>query len=151
MRIEEGHVFLNFSREKEPPSFDSIAESGLKDFGARYSLADLKVGARQRYPIYANWKLAIENFMECYHCGASHKNLVTTHNWDHSLTPSQKRRRLAQMTTWLGREVPAEPQGIAGGYDGGTAFAATCASRKTCPSSTRMWQRIESWIRYGIT
>lgn len=122
MRIEEGHVFLNFSREKEPPSFDSIASSGLKDFGVRYSLADLKVGARQRYPIYANWKLAIENFMECYHCGASHKNLVTTHNWDQSLTPSQKRRRLAQMTTWLGREAPAASQGIAGGYDGGSAF-----------------------------
>jgi Rieske 2Fe-2S family protein len=122
MRVEEGHIFLNFSREKEPPSFDSVANSGLKDFGVRYSLADLKVGARQTYPIYANWKLAIENFLECYHCGASHKNLVTTHNWDYTLTASQKRRRLAQMTAWLGREA-GEPQGIAGGYDGGTAFS----------------------------
>jgi Rieske 2Fe-2S family protein len=104
MRVEEGHIFLNFSRAKEPPSFDSVANSGLSDFGVRYSLADLKVGARQTYPIYANWKLAIENFMECYHCSASHKNLVTTHNWDYTLKPSQKRRRLAQLTTWLGEE-----------------------------------------------
>ncbi len=120
IRVEAGHIFLNFSREKEPPTFDSIANSGLKDFAARYSLSDLKVGARQQYPIHANWKLAIENFLECYHCGASHKSLVTTHNWDYTLTDSQKRRRLAQMTAWMNEETPAS-EGM--GYGDSTPFS----------------------------
>ena len=120
LRIEEGHIFLNFSRAEKPPTFDAISTSGLSEFGSKYSLADLKVGARQYYAIKANWKLAIENFLECYHCGASHKNLVTTHNWDYTLTPSQKRRRLSQITTWLD-EDPGDAQGMGSGggpFDG---------------------------------
>jgi Rieske 2Fe-2S family protein len=120
IRVEEGNIFLNFSRAKEPPAFDAISNSGLSVFGTRYSLANLKVAVRKTYPIQANWKLAIENFLECYHCGASHKSLVTTHNWDYTLTPSQKSRRQSEMTAWIGEE-PGEPGGM--GYDGGIAFS----------------------------
>jgi len=118
MRIEEGHIFLNFSRSETPPEFGKFSNSEalgrLREFGKRYSLADLKVGARQYYPIRANWKLAIENFLECYHCGASHKNLVTTHNWDYTLTESQKKRRASQMAEWM-RADPAEAEGMGSG------------------------------------
>lgn len=120
MRIEEGHIFLNFSRADEAPEFGRFSsyDGGLAQVGKKYSLADLKVAVRQSYPIKANWKLAIENFLECYHCGASHKNLVTTHNWDYTLTPSQKRRRLSQITAWLDED----PGDAAGMGSGGLAF-----------------------------
>jgi Rieske 2Fe-2S family protein len=39
---------------------------------ARYDLASCKVAVSETYRIAANWKLAIENNLECYHCLPSH-------------------------------------------------------------------------------
>jgi Rieske 2Fe-2S family protein len=41
-----------------------------------YDLAGLTVGHRIRYDVAANWKLIVENFMECYHCATIHPELV---------------------------------------------------------------------------
>lgn len=106
MRVEEGHIFLNFSRASEPPPFEGVSSRGdFSAFAIRYGIADLKVALRQSYPIQGNWKLAIENFLECYHCGPSHETLVTTHDFDYTLTPSQKKRRRSQIAEWLGQEA----------------------------------------------
>jgi len=35
-------------------------------------IADAKIAARQTYPTSANWKLVVENFLECYHCTGAH-------------------------------------------------------------------------------
>jgi Rieske 2Fe-2S family protein len=37
-----------------------------------HGLAQTKVAHREVYPTNANWKLAVENFRECYHCLPSH-------------------------------------------------------------------------------
>jgi glycine betaine catabolism A len=42
---------------------------------ARYPLADLRVGQRLRYQVAANWKVILENYNECYHCGPVHPEL----------------------------------------------------------------------------
>jgi Rieske 2Fe-2S family protein len=34
------------------------------------------VGQSIRYDVQANWKLVVENFMECYHCATIHPELV---------------------------------------------------------------------------
>lgn len=39
---------------------------------ARYDLSKCKVAATQTYRLNANWKLAIENNLECYHCMTAH-------------------------------------------------------------------------------
>ena len=118
MRIEEGNIFVNFSQADEPPPFDNVQTSaGFTEFARKYGIADLKIGVRQTYPIKANWKLAIENFVECYHCGPAHTNLVTTHNWDHTLTDSQQARRDEQVVEWMGLSVDdVKSRGM--GYDG---------------------------------
>ena len=35
-----------------------------------------RVGHRIGYDVKANWKLIIENFMECYHCATIHPELT---------------------------------------------------------------------------
>ena len=107
IRVEEGHIFLNFSRG-EPPEFDSLYGYGFRRVGANYPMADLKIGARLFHRMQANWKLALENFLECYHCGPAHTNLVTTHNWDYSLSPARRRRWDDRVADWLGPELAAE-------------------------------------------
>jgi len=66
----------------EPPSFEddvqgAVAER-LGDLRAieHYETQDLEVGKRITYDVKANWKLIIENFMECYHCATIHPELT---------------------------------------------------------------------------
>jgi Rieske 2Fe-2S family protein len=42
---------------------------------AAYPLADLRSGAQLRYEVAANWKVILENYNECYHCGPVHPEL----------------------------------------------------------------------------
>jgi Rieske 2Fe-2S family protein len=66
----------------EPPSFEedvmgaAVERLGHLDAIERYRLADLDVGRRIVYDVRANWKLIVENFMECYHCATIHPELT---------------------------------------------------------------------------
>ena len=63
-----------------PPFEDVIAETtrtlGDSDAINRYGIGGLDVGHRVVYDVAANWKLIVENFMECYHCSSIHPELV---------------------------------------------------------------------------
>ena len=100
LRVAEGQVFVNLSKSEAPPDFEPVA-SRLEALRDKWSLADLKVAAREYYPINANWKLALENFKECYHCGPAHTPLVTTHNWDNDVTNEQRANRAAAVAAWV--------------------------------------------------
>ncbi|MBO0868741.1 MAG: aromatic ring-hydroxylating dioxygenase subunit alpha, partial [Micromonosporaceae bacterium] len=66
----------------QPPPFDrdvvGAVTARLGDAGAidRYRMAELRLGRRIVYDVAANWKLLVENFMECYHCATIHPELV---------------------------------------------------------------------------
>jgi Rieske 2Fe-2S family protein len=66
----------------EPPSFEAdvigAVVERLGDVASiqRFDLDALSVGRRIRYDVKANWKLIIENFMECYHCATIHPELT---------------------------------------------------------------------------
>jgi glycine betaine catabolism A len=72
-----GFFFLNLS-----PSEASSRGYSLKvQLGAvparvqRYPLAELRSGGRLVYEVAANWKVLLENYNECYHCGPVHPEL----------------------------------------------------------------------------
>jgi Rieske 2Fe-2S family protein len=111
--------YLNFSRAAEPPPFEDIFGYGFERISQNFDMAALKVGTRKSYQMKANWKLGLENFMECYHCGASHDNLVATHNWDYSLSDRRRERWDQRVAEWLGPELAADQgTGSGGPYDG---------------------------------
>ena len=76
VRVFHGLIFISF--DQNPVSF-SVIESDLDAPLAPYRLAEAKVAHRQSYPIAANWKLAIENYCECYHCVPSHPEYSVAH------------------------------------------------------------------------
>ena len=43
---------------------------------AAYRIGTLAVGRTIEYEVRANWKVIVENFMECYHCAPMHPELV---------------------------------------------------------------------------
>ncbi len=49
--------------------------NGADDRLAAYPLAQLRTGRRLRYRVAANWKVILENYNECYHCGPVHPEL----------------------------------------------------------------------------
>ncbi len=65
-----------------PPSFEETvmgaAVERLGDAAAieRYGTERLALGRRMTYDVRANWKLIVENFMECYHCATIHPELT---------------------------------------------------------------------------
>ncbi|GHA90192.1 (2Fe-2S) ferredoxin [Streptomyces tendae] len=66
----------------EPPSFEETVHGAaverLGDPAAieRYGTQRLALGRRVSYDVRANWKLIVENFMECYHCATIHPELT---------------------------------------------------------------------------
>jgi Rieske 2Fe-2S family protein len=76
-RIFAGLVFVNF--DDSPAPFDAI-ENDLKAPLAPYDLENARVAHRQNYPIRSNWKLAVENYCECYHCAPAHPEYTVAHS-----------------------------------------------------------------------
>jgi Rieske 2Fe-2S family protein len=71
-----GLIFVNFA--EQPPAFAAIAHD-LAEPLAPYGLERAKVAHRRNYPLTANWKLAVENYCECYHCAPAHPEYSVAH------------------------------------------------------------------------
>jgi len=71
-----GMIYVNFA--EDPAPFSLISE-GLDECLQPYGLENAKVAHRQSYPIASNWKLALENYTECYHCGPAHPEYSRGH------------------------------------------------------------------------
>jgi Rieske 2Fe-2S family protein len=76
VRVAAGLVFISFAAE--PLAFDEVGEL-LEATCGQYGWGAAKVAHRESYRIAANWKLAVENYVECYHCGPAHPEYSQTH------------------------------------------------------------------------
>ena len=76
VRVFEGLVFVNFA--ENPPDFAEF-EREMGPALRPYGIGQAKVAHRQNYPIRSNWKLAIENYCECYHCQPAHPEYSVGH------------------------------------------------------------------------
>lgn len=70
VRQWEGLIFINLT-DGEASDFDILARN-LAPFLEPHGLARTKIAHRETYPTEGNWKLAVENFRECYHCQPAH-------------------------------------------------------------------------------
>jgi Rieske 2Fe-2S family protein len=71
--VWEGFVFINLAGQPEP--FEQEWAPVLGKF-SRFNLPNLKVGRTIEYDVQANWKLLLQNYSECYHCGPVHPALA---------------------------------------------------------------------------
>ncbi len=79
LHVWEGLVFLNLADDPQPFE-DQLNDPRVQSFGdvapyQRFHIGDLKVGKSISYDVHANWKVIIENTLECYHCGPMHPEL----------------------------------------------------------------------------
>jgi Rieske 2Fe-2S family protein len=75
VQIEEwgGFIFLNLGEKPAPPLLEQVG--AVAERLSRYPLHDLRRGAQLIYDVRANWKIIMENYNECYHCGPVHPEL----------------------------------------------------------------------------
>jgi glycine betaine catabolism A len=75
-----GYVWICLA--PDPPSFEAdVLAAAIERLGdlesiEHYGVEGLRLGRRITYDVRANWKLIVENFMECYHCATIHPELV---------------------------------------------------------------------------
>jgi phenylpropionate dioxygenase-like ring-hydroxylating dioxygenase large terminal subunit len=67
--VIEGLIFVSFA--EKPLGLEHV-RAMLAGAARPYGWAEATVAHRETYPVNANWKLAVENYMECYHCGPAH-------------------------------------------------------------------------------
>lgn len=79
LEVAEGLVFVSFA--EHPLDFTQTAALIRATCGP-YDWAGARVAHRQSYPLAANWKIAVENYVECYHCGPAHPEYSATHVLD---------------------------------------------------------------------
>ena len=75
-----GYVWVSLAEEPLPFEETVIGDvrTRLGDIESleHYGVENLALGKRITYDVKANWKLIIENFMECYHCATIHPELT---------------------------------------------------------------------------
>ena len=74
--VIEGLIFVSFA---ETPLGLEHVHTALAGSARLYGWAEAAVAHRETYPVNANWKLAVENYMECYHCGPAHAEFSRFH------------------------------------------------------------------------
>lgn len=80
--VLEKHGCIWLSLDPEAEAFDSDIGGQIRDRMGNddalrgWELDRLLIGREIRYEVASNWKLLVENFMECYHCSSIHPELV---------------------------------------------------------------------------
>jgi Rieske 2Fe-2S family protein len=119
--VFQGMIFINC--DPDAPDFVAPLENISRQLGA-YDLENAKVAERKTYRINANWKLVLENYLECYHCSSSHRQYAKLHTLE---APSAKVKPINE-AMWARAEEMTGVPGIAdehyGYYNDATAFGA---------------------------
>lgn len=97
VRVFQGMILVCAS--KTPPPIDAGLEA-LAPLTEPFGFERLKIAHTAVYPVPANWKLAVENYMECYHCAPAHLDYARSHTLKSprdvdALTPDLKARSRA--------------------------------------------------------
>lgn len=103
VRVHEGLIFASLA---DAPLDLDAASREIEAFFGPHGLDRARIAERRRYPIPANWKLVVENFLECYHCGPAHKEYCVANPsaW-HFDTGTKGQRFRALVEEWQGRAV----------------------------------------------
>jgi Rieske 2Fe-2S family protein len=76
LEVLGGLIFTAFT--EKPPSLHG-ARRDLAEAFEMFGFENLKIAAKKTYSIAANWKLAVENYQECYHCATAHPDYARMH------------------------------------------------------------------------
>ena len=71
-----GFIFISLA--EQPLSLSNLRRD-LDPLMDLFGFNNLKLAEQKRYSMSSNWKLAVENYQECYHCAPAHKEFAKVH------------------------------------------------------------------------
>lgn len=105
IEVIAGLVFLTLS---DTPLDMTVARDIISRAYGAYGWDAAKVAHRQTYRVKANWKLAVENYLECYHCTPSHPEYSKLHALEQPLAQIEGlNQAMEACTAGLGITVPS--------------------------------------------
>jgi Rieske 2Fe-2S family protein len=126
VKVFEGLIFICLSKDA-PPDFNS-AYQDLLPLTQQQGISRAKIAVKRNYPNRANWKLVVENFIECYHCKSAHREYCSVHPQEKLLAfgagPGSGSEQDAAAYQPVLDKWEAETQAMGhliGSYDGGVA------------------------------
>ena len=108
VEVWHGWIFVNASGDA-PPLEDWVGE--LEEIAAPYEPERLKIGVTHSYEIASNWKLATENYHECYHCPQIHPQLCR-------VSPPDSGDNQYRPGAWVGGTMDLIPEAVTMSMDG---------------------------------
>jgi choline monooxygenase len=95
------------------PLEDWLGEASALLSGSGLRLDELRFHSHYEWPLAANWKVALENYLECYHCPVAHPGFSRVIDVDPDAYP------LVLGRTTASQVGPVRPSALAGGapYD----------------------------------
>jgi Rieske 2Fe-2S family protein len=109
--VFQGMIYINC--DPDAADFAKPLSNITTQLGA-YDLENAKVAEAKTYRINANWKLCLENYLECYHCASSHQHYAKLHTLQalaHKVKPINE-------AMWARAEETTGVTGIADEYYG---------------------------------
>lgn len=104
LAVIEGLIMISFA--DHPLGLENAREAITGAYGP-YGWADAKVAYRETYKIDANWKLAVENYLECYHCASAHPEYSRLHALEQPLPKIEALiKRMEETEKRLGLTIP---------------------------------------------
>jgi phenylpropionate dioxygenase-like ring-hydroxylating dioxygenase large terminal subunit len=103
-RVVEGLIFICFA--DVAPALDDVVRTLRASLG-HHGWADARVAHRETFTMAANWKLAVENYLECYHCLPAHPEYAKLHSND------ELREKVVDMTAALAARTKVQGIDIA--------------------------------------
>ncbi|MBV8447874.1 MAG: aromatic ring-hydroxylating dioxygenase subunit alpha [Hyphomicrobiales bacterium] len=111
LEVIEGLVFVSLA--EKPLSLDT-ARSAISEAFSAYGWGSAKVAHRETYVVAANWKLAVENYLECYHCSPAHPEYSKLHALEQPLEKiADLNAAMEARTLALGVRVPSVNRRVA--------------------------------------
>jgi Rieske 2Fe-2S family protein len=108
LEVWHGWVMVNATGTAPPIQEYFDAAEGVV---AAYDPARLRTAVRHDYVIEANWKVIVENYMECYHCPLIHPELC-------EVTPADSGHNLDLPGAWVGSTLDLKPHADTMSFDG---------------------------------
>jgi Rieske 2Fe-2S family protein len=108
VEVWHGWIFVNASGDA-PPLKEWVGD--LEEIASPYEPERLKIGVTHSYEIAANWKLATENYHECYHCPQIHPQLC-------KISPPDSGDNQYRPGAWVGGTMDLIPDAVTMSMDG---------------------------------
>ncbi|HYC13093.1 MAG TPA: aromatic ring-hydroxylating dioxygenase subunit alpha [Stellaceae bacterium] len=104
LRVVAGLILISFA---EHPLGLALAEKTIASCFEPYGWSEARVAQRKTYGIDANWKLAVENYLECYHCSPAHPEYSRLHALEQPLVRIEALdARMRERSAALGLDIP---------------------------------------------